>query len=125
MSVRAHQHSVGQKNKAARPLGAAKGLGAKLHATMNALGHGLCPDARAGARSARSRCAITVLCAGHTIITDKGHDAHERVNEPLMAAGKKALISAHSPNRAQRQCDSDLYKTCHAVVSFFAKRKQY
>ena len=62
---------------------------------------------------------------GHTIIANKGYDAHERVIEPLMAAGKTVVIASRSTNRVQRPWDRDLYKARHAIENFFARLKQY
>ncbi len=62
---------------------------------------------------------------GHTIIADKAYDAHERVIEPLIAAGKAVVIPSRSTNKVQRQYDSALYKARHVIENFFARLKQY
>ncbi len=62
---------------------------------------------------------------GHTVIADKGYDAHKRVIEPLVAAGKAVVIPSRRTNKQQREYDRELYKARHVIENFFAKLKQY
>ena len=59
------------------------------------------------------------------LIADKAYDADKRVLEPLVAAGKTAVIPPKSNRKIQRDYDKDLYKLRHLIENFFAKLKQY
>lgn len=61
---------------------------------------------------------------GKTLIAEKAYDAHSRMIEPLLAAGKKAGIPSRSTNGERREYDRDLYKARHVIENFFARLKQ-
>jgi transposase len=59
------------------------------------------------------------------LIADKAFDADERVIQPLLAAGKTAVIPPKKGRKAPRDYDRDLYKARHLIENFFAKLKQF
>ena len=61
-----------------------------------------------------------------TVIADKAYDAHARVIEPLVQAGKAVVIPPISTRKDQRSShDRHLYKARHLIENFFARLKQY
>lgn len=60
-----------------------------------------------------------------TIIGDKGFDADERVINPLLKAGKTAIIPPRDCRKEKRNYDRELYKARHLIENFFARLKQY
>ena len=63
--------------------------------------------------------------AADTLLADKAFDADERVIEPLLAAGKTAVIPPKSNRTIQRPYDRDTYKARHLIENFFCKLKQF
>jgi transposase len=59
------------------------------------------------------------------LIGDKAFDADERVREPLVAAGKTAVIPPKANRRSPRDYHRHLYKERHLIENFFAKLKQF
>ena len=60
-----------------------------------------------------------------TLIADKAFDAQERVIDPLIAAGKTAVIPPKANRKLTRDYDRDLFKARHLIENFFARLKQY
>ena len=60
-----------------------------------------------------------------TVLADKALDADERVIEPLLAAGKTAVIPPKSNRKTRRDFDKDLYKARHLIENFICKLKQF
>jgi transposase len=60
-----------------------------------------------------------------TVLADKAFDADERVIEPLLAAGKIAVIPPKSNRKTQRDFDRELYKARHLIENFVCKLKQF
>ena len=60
-----------------------------------------------------------------TIIADKAYDAHDRVVQPLLQAGKQVVIPLRARSKQPREYDRDLYKARHLIENFFARLKQY
>ncbi len=60
-----------------------------------------------------------------TLIADKAFDADQRVLQPLIAAGKTAVIPPRSNRKVARDYDRDLFKARHLIENFFARLKQY
>jgi transposase len=59
------------------------------------------------------------------LLADKAFDADKRVIEPLLAAGKTAVIPS-VPGRSQRRdYDKDIYKERHLIENFFCDLKQF
>ena len=63
--------------------------------------------------------------AADTLLADKAFDADKRVIEPLLAAGKTAVIPPKSNRKIQRDCDKEAYKARHLIENFFCKLKQF
>ena len=59
------------------------------------------------------------------MIADKAFDADTRVIEPLVQAGKTAVIPAKSTRTNPRNYDKQLYAARHLIENFFCKLKQY
>jgi transposase len=59
------------------------------------------------------------------LIADKAFDADERVIDPLVAAGKTAVIPPKANRRSPRRFDRHIYKSRHLIENFFAKLKQF
>lgn len=59
------------------------------------------------------------------VIADKAYDAHVRVIEPLLQAGKTVVIPPRSTRKVPRDYDRHLYKARHLIENFFARLKQY
>jgi len=62
---------------------------------------------------------------GDAVIADKAYDAHARVIEPLLKAGKAVVIPPRSTRKEQRDYDQHIYKARHLIENFFARLKQY
>ncbi len=60
-----------------------------------------------------------------TLIADKAFDADQRVLQPLIAAGKTAVIPPRNNRKVTRDYDRDLFKARHLIENFFARLKQY
>ena len=60
-----------------------------------------------------------------TLIGDKAFDAQERVIDPLIAAGKTAVIPPKANRKISRDYDHDLFKARHLIENFFARLKQF
>jgi transposase len=65
------------------------------------------------------------IMAADTLIADKAFDADERVLEPLVAAGKIAVIPPRANRSVPRDYDRELYAACHLIENFFAKIKPF
>lgn len=63
--------------------------------------------------------------AAQAVIADKAYDAHARLIEPLLAAGKTIVIPPRSRRKEQRDYDRHLYKARHLIENFFARLKQF
>jgi transposase len=59
------------------------------------------------------------------LTADKAFDANERVIEPLVAAGKTAVIPSKANRGQPRKFDRHLYAARHLIENFFAKLKQF
>ena len=59
------------------------------------------------------------------LLADKGYDADARVIEPLIMAGKQAVIPPKSNRKVQRYYDKALYKARHLIENLFEKLKHY
>ncbi len=62
---------------------------------------------------------------GGVVIADKAYDAHARLIEPLLKAGKTVVIPPRSTRKDQRDHDRHLYKARHLIENFFARLKLY
>jgi transposase len=59
------------------------------------------------------------------LLADKAFDADTRVIDPLLAAGKTAVIPPRAHRKAQRDFDRELYKQRHLIENFFCALKQF
>jgi transposase len=59
------------------------------------------------------------------LLADRAFDADKRVIEPLLAAGKTAVIPSTSSRSLKRAYDEDLYEERHLIENFFCRLKQF
>lgn len=59
------------------------------------------------------------------LLADKAYDADQRVIEPLLAAGKTAVIPPKSNRKVQRAYDKEMYKARHLIENFYCRLKQF
>ena len=98
----------------------------KIHATVEALGNPTGFHLTPGqAHDLKGADVLLKDTAGANVIADKACDAQERVVEPLLQAGKTAIIPPNSSRKHQRAYDAHLYKAWHLIENFFARLKQY
>ena len=102
------------------------GLSTKIHALVDALGNPLAFMLTPGqAHDLEGADALLPQMAADTLLADKAFDADKRVIEPLLAAGKTAVIPPKSNRKIQRDYDKDAYKARHLIENFFCKLKQF
>src|SRR5260370_24454454 len=102
------------------------GLSTKIHAMVDALGNPLAFFLTAGqAHDLEGADALLPQMQADTLLADKAFDAHERVIEPLLAAGKTFVIPPTSNRKVQRLYDKELYKARHLMENFYCKLRQY
>ena len=98
----------------------------KIHATVDALGNPtgfhLTPGQAHDLEGADVLLKDTQV---EMVIADKAYDAHDRVIEPLLQAGKTMVIPSKASRNHQRSYDRHLYKARHLIENFFARLKQY
>lgn len=98
----------------------------KIHATVDALGNPtgfhLTPGQAHDLEGADVLLKDTQV---DMVIADKAYDAHDRVIEPLLQAGKTVVIPPKASRNHQRGYDRHLYKARHLIENFFARLKQY
>ena len=98
----------------------------KIHATVDALGNPtgfhLTPGQAHDLEGADVLLKDTQV---EMVIADKAYDAHDRVIEPLLQAGKTVVIPPKASRNHQRSHDRHLYKARHLIENFFARLKQY
>lgn len=101
-------------------------MSTKIHATVDALGNPtgfvLTPGQ---AHDLEGADALLEDTPAEAIIADKAYDAHARLIERLLKAGKTVVIPPRSTRKDQRDYDQHLYKARHLIENFFAKLKQY
>jgi transposase len=101
-------------------------LSTKIHAMVDALGNPLAFLLTAGqAHDLQGADALLPQMQADTLLADKAFDADLRVIEPLLAAGKTAVIPPKSNRKVQRAYDKELYKARHLMENFYCKLKQY
>ncbi len=102
------------------------GLSTKIHALVDALGNPLAFMLTPGqAHDLEGADALLPQMAADTLLADKAFDADKRVIEPLLAAGKTAVIPPKSNRKIQRDYDKETYKARHLIENFFCKLKQF
>jgi transposase len=101
-------------------------LSTKIHALVDALGNPLAFMLTPGqAHDLEGTDALLPQMAADTLLADKAFDADKRVIEPLLAAGKTAVIPPKSNRKIQRHYDKEAYKARHLIENFFCKLKQF
>ena len=101
------------------------GLSTKIHALVDALGNPLAFMLTPGqAHDLEGADALLPQMAADTLLADKAFD-DKRVIEPLLAAGKTAVIPPKSNRKIQRDYDKETYKARHLIENFFCKLKQF
>ena len=101
-------------------------MSTKIHALVDALGNPLSFLLTPGqAHDLEGADALVPQLAADTLLADKAFDADERVIEPLLAAGKTAVIPPKSNRKIQRDYDKEAYKARHLIENFFCKLKQF
>jgi len=101
-------------------------LSTKIHALVDALGNPLAFMLTPGqAHDLEGADALLPQMAADTLLADKAFDADKRVIEPLLAAGKTAVIPPKSNRKIQRDYDKEAYKARHLIENFFCKLKQF
>ena len=102
------------------------GLSTKIHLMVDALGNPLAFFLTPGqAHDLEGADALLPQMEADTVLADKAFDADERVIEPLLAAGKTAVIPPKSNRKTRRDFDNDLYKARHLIENFICKLKQF
>ena len=102
------------------------GLSTKIHALVDALGNPLAFLLTPGqAHDLEGADALLPQMVADTLLADKAFDADKRVIEPLLAAGKTAVIPPKSNRKIQRDYDKETYKARHLIENFFCKLKQF
>ena len=101
-------------------------MSTKIHALVDALGNPLAFLLTPGqAHDLDGADALLPQMAADTLLADKAFDADERVIDPLLAAGKTAVIPPKSNRKSQRLYDKHAYKARHLIENFFCKLKQF
>jgi transposase len=101
-------------------------LSTKIHALVDALGNPLAFMLTPGqAHDLEGADTLLPQMAADTLLADKAFDADKRVIEPLLAAGKTAVIPPKSNRKIQRHYDKEAYKARHLIENFFCKLKQF
>ena len=59
------------------------------------------------------------------VLADKAYDAHARVIDPLLKAGKTIVTPPRATRTDPRDYDKHVYKARHLIENFFARLKQY
>ena len=81
-------------------------MSTKIHALVDALGNPLAFMLTPGqAHDLEGADALLPQMAADTLLADKAFDADKRVIEPLLAAGKTAVIPPKSNRKIQRDYD--------------------
>ena len=102
------------------------GLSTKIHAMVDALGNPLAFFLTPGqAHDLEGADALLPHLKADTLLADRAFDADERVIEPLIAAGKAAVIPPKSNRKTPRQFDKEMYKARHLIENFVCRLKQY
>ena len=101
-------------------------MSTKIHATVDALGNPTgFPLTPGQAHDLEGAAVLLEDTPADAVIADKAYDAHARVIEPLLQAGKTVVIPPCSKRKEQRGYDRQSYKARHLIENFFARLKQY
>ena len=101
-------------------------MSTKIHTLVDALGNPLSFLLTAGqAHDLQGADALLPHMQATTLLADKAFDADQRVIEPLLAAGKTAVIPSTRNRKIQRTYDKEIYKARHLIENFYCKLKQF
>ena len=101
-------------------------MSTKIHATVDALGNPTGFHLSGGQACDLDGADVLLPAIGaKTILADKGFDADVRVLDPLIRAGKTAVIPPKRTRKNRRFYDKHLYKARHLIEDFFGKLKQF
>ena len=102
------------------------GLSTKINTTVDALGNPTGFHLTPGqAHDLQGSDVLLKDTPADAVIADRSFDAHARVIEPLLKAGKKVVIPPKNGRRVLRDYDRHLYQARHLIENFFARLKQY
>ena len=94
----------------------------KIHAIVDALGNPTGFHLTPGqAHDLKEADVLLKDTQADTVIADKAYDAQARLIEPLVQAGKVAVIAPTSSRRHQRSYDRQLYQARHLIENFFSR----
>ncbi len=101
------------------------GLGAKIHAAVDALGNPvrLLLTARQVSEHTQAEALVEGFRAGY-VLADKGYDSDAFV-ETIKGSGATPVIPPRSNRKTPRDYDKDIYKERNLVERLFQKLKQY
>lgn len=101
-------------------------MSTKIHTLVDALGNPIAFFLTPGqAHDLQGADALLPQMQADTLLADKAFDADQRVIEPLLAAGKSAVIPSKSNRKKTRTLDREMYKARHLIENFFCKLKQF
>lgn len=101
-------------------------MSTKTHATVDALGNPTGFHLTPGqAHDLEGADILLKDTPADAVIANKACDAHARLIEPLLEAGKTVAIPPRRTRKDQRDYDRHLYKARHLIENFFARLKQY
>ena len=101
-------------------------MSTKIHTTVDALGNPTGFHLTPGqAHDLDGADVLLKDTQADAVIADKAYDAHARVIEPLLQAGKKIVIPPRCTRKEQRDYDRHQYKARPLIENFFARLKQY
>mgnify|MGYP003576295291 CR=1 FL=1 len=101
-------------------------MSTKIHTLVDALGNPIGFFLTPGqAHDLQGADALLPLMQADTLLADKAFDADQRVIEPLLAAGKTAVIPPKSNRKNPRPFDKDMYKARHLIENFYCWLKQF
>lgn len=101
-------------------------MSTKIHTLVDALGNPLGFFLTPGqAHDLQGADALLPGMKADTLLADKAFDADQRVIEPLLAAGKTAVIPSKSNRKNPRPFDREMYKARHLIENFYCRLKQF
>lgn len=101
-------------------------MSTKIHTLVDALGNPLGFFLTPGqAHDLQGADALLPHMQADTLLADKAFDADQRVIQPLLAAGKTAVIPPKRNRKTPRPFDKDIYKARHLIENFYCRLKQF
>lgn len=101
-------------------------MSTKIHTLVDALGNPLSFFLTPGqAHDLQGADELLPDMQADTLLADKAFDADQRVIQPLLAAGKTAVIPPKRNRKTPRPFDKDIYKARHLIENFYCRLKQF